>query len=172
MRHDKFFKVDGPVRMVTCRAPSARERNQNVRRSHVSGRAHRDVELLPVQPFVGPGLHVDDDAAPLLPTGTILHVIAWYNNTAKNPRVVDPRNWKGTGHRSIDDMLILLSRYIYYTEDEFKAVLAERAEGLKQINDHGDFPEQRLMAMIVRAGATGMRRGGYCSCWSLQSLPL
>jgi hypothetical protein len=74
----------------------------------------------------------EDDAAPLLPTGTILHVTAWYDNSSKNPRVVDPRNWKGTGHRSIDDMLILLSRYIYYTEDEFKAVAAERGERLKQ----------------------------------------
>ena len=68
-----------------------------------------------------------DDVAPLLPKGTILHVIAWYDNTAKNPRVVDPRNWRGTGHRSIDDMIIFLGKYVYYTEDEFKTEVAARA---------------------------------------------
>ena len=38
----------------------------------------------------------DDDYAPLLPTGTIVHVIAWYDNTSKNPRVVDPQKLAGT----------------------------------------------------------------------------
>jgi hypothetical protein len=75
----------------------------------------------------------EDDYAPLVPAGTILHVIGWYDNTVKNPRVVDPRNWRGLGHRSIDDMLILLSRFIYYSEEEFKEVVAEREERLKQI---------------------------------------
>jgi hypothetical protein len=69
----------------------------------------------------------EEDAAPLLPKGTILHVMAWYDNTARNPRVVDPRNWRGLGHRSIDDMIIFLGRYVYYTEEEFKAEVAARA---------------------------------------------
>jgi len=46
--------------------------------------------------------------------------------------VVDPRNWKGTGHRSIDDMIILLSQYVAYTEEEFKAEVAARAEKQQQ----------------------------------------
>ena len=28
----------------------------------------------------------EDDAAPLLPAGTIVHIIGWYDNSAKNPR--------------------------------------------------------------------------------------
>jgi hypothetical protein len=74
----------------------------------------------------------EEDYAPLLPTGTILHIIGFYNNTASNPRVVDPRNWKGLGHRSIDDMLILLSKFITYSEDEYKEVVAQREARLKQ----------------------------------------
>ena len=75
---------------------------------------------------MGENLHYEDDYAPLLPTGTILHVIAWYNNTAKNPRVVDPRNWRGLGHRSIDDMFIFLGKCRLLHEEEFKEVVAER----------------------------------------------
>jgi mono/diheme cytochrome c family protein len=68
----------------------------------------------------------DDDVAPLLPAGTIVHVIGWYDNSAKNPRNVDPRNWKGFGNRSIDDMMINSSKYIPLTEEDYKAELATR----------------------------------------------
>jgi len=67
-----------------------------------------------------------DEAAPLLPAGTTLHVIGWYNNTPSNPRVVDPRNWKGWGNRSIDDMFHFTPRVTWLTEDQFKEKIAER----------------------------------------------
>ena len=68
----------------------------------------------------------EEDAAPLLPAGTLLHVFGWYDNSAKNPRNADPRNWKGVGQRSVDDMFFLLSKFVFYTEDEFKAEVAAR----------------------------------------------
>jgi hypothetical protein len=67
-----------------------------------------------------------EDAAPLLPAGTLLHVSGWYDNSSKNPRNADPRNWKGVGQRSVDDMFFLLSKFVFYTEDEFKAEVAAR----------------------------------------------
>ena len=39
-----------------------------------------------------------DDVAPLLPAGTIIHVIAWHDNTAANKYNPNPRNWVGYGH--------------------------------------------------------------------------
>ena len=36
-----------------------------------------------------------DDAAPLLPKGTIVHVVAWHDNTAANPFNPDPNQWVG-----------------------------------------------------------------------------
>jgi hypothetical protein len=68
----------------------------------------------------------EDDAAPLLPAGTIVHIIGWYDNSAKNPRNPEPRNWKGFGNRSIEDMMFNLGKYISLTEDEYKAELAAR----------------------------------------------
>ena len=72
--------------------------------------------------------HYQDDVAPLLPAGTVIKVTALYDNTAANPRVVDPRNWKGWGSRSIDDMMFLLSRVVWLTNEEYEAELAERAQ--------------------------------------------
>jgi hypothetical protein len=78
----------------------------------------------------------DDDVAPLLPAGSIVHVIAWYDNTPANPRVVDPRNWKGFGQRSIDDMFLFLSKFLPLTEEEFKAETAAR-EAKQRVNTTG-----------------------------------
>jgi hypothetical protein len=74
----------------------------------------------------------EDDAAPLLPAGSMVHVIAWFDNSAANPRNVEPRNWKGYGNRTIDDMSFLLSEAVYLTDDEFKAEVAARAAASRQ----------------------------------------
>jgi len=63
----------------------------------------------------------------LLPVGSLVHLIAWFDNSASNPRDTDPRNWKGYGNRTIDDMSYLLSDAIYLSDAEFKAEVAARA---------------------------------------------
>jgi hypothetical protein len=68
----------------------------------------------------------EDDAAPLLPKGTILRIMGWYDTSESNPRNIEPRNWKGWGNRSIDDMFIFLPKVTFVTEDQFKELLAER----------------------------------------------
>ena len=77
----------------------------------------------------------EDDVAPLLPAGTIVHIVGWYDNSANNPRNPEPRNWKGFGNRSIEDMMFNLGKYLPLTEDEFKAeVAARKAKGGKATN--------------------------------------
>jgi hypothetical protein len=72
-----------------------------------------------------------DDAAPLLPKGTLLHVTAIFDTTTANRNVIDPRNWQGLGHRSIDNMAIAFLPVIPLTDDEFKQEMATRR---KQLN--------------------------------------
>ena len=72
----------------------------------------------------------EDDVAPLLPAGTVLHLLAWYDNSESNPRVLDPRNWKGWGNRSIDDMFYHLPRMVYLTQEQFEAEVGAR--GVRQ----------------------------------------
>jgi len=68
----------------------------------------------------------DDDTAPLLPANTILRSIGWYDNSAKNPRNVEPRNWKGFGNRTIEDMMSFGGKYVALTEEEYQAEVAAR----------------------------------------------
>jgi hypothetical protein len=67
-----------------------------------------------------------DDAAPLLPKGTIIHVTSWYDNTQSkfNP---DPRNWVGSGPRSVDVMSFQWQSFFYLTDEEYQQKLKERA---------------------------------------------
>jgi hypothetical protein len=77
----------------------------------------------------------EDEVAPLLPAGTIVHIIGWYDNSANNPRNPEPRNWKGFGNRSIEDMMFNLGKYLPLTEAEFKAELdARKAKGGRSSN--------------------------------------
>ena len=68
----------------------------------------------------------EDNVSPLLPGGTIIHYTGWYDNTPGNPRVTDPRNWRGWGNRSIDDMFLFRPRVVFLTEEQYQAKLAER----------------------------------------------
>ena len=72
-----------------------------------------------------------DDSAPLLPRGTILRVTGYFDNTPANRNVVDPRNWSGLGHRSIDNMVIMISQAIFLTDEQFEHEVARRRERLK-----------------------------------------
>lgn len=73
----------------------------------------------------------EDDWAPLLPKGTILRVTGYYDNTPANRNVVDPRNWSGLGHRSIDNMNILIMQGVPLTDEQFQTEVAARRERLK-----------------------------------------
>jgi mono/diheme cytochrome c family protein len=67
-----------------------------------------------------------DDVQPLVPAGTILHNIQWHDNSASNPRALDPKNWVGDGQRTIDEMGFFWIGWVELTEDEYKTQLAER----------------------------------------------
>ena len=72
-----------------------------------------------------------DDYAPLLPKGTILHIIGYMDNTPANRNVPDPRNWSGSGNRSISNMFIDLGQQVTLTDEQFYAEMAHRREKLK-----------------------------------------
>jgi hypothetical protein len=72
----------------------------------------------------------EEDAQPLLPRGTIVHVTAYFDTTPSNPNVVDPRNWGGLGHRSIDNMAITFLPGVPLDDAEFAAAILERRERL------------------------------------------
>ncbi len=69
----------------------------------------------------------DDNVAPLLPKGTILHFLAWYDNTKANKSNPDPDQWVGWGDRTVDEMGHAWINVTYYGDEDFKAEQAKRA---------------------------------------------
>jgi hypothetical protein len=61
-----------------------------------------------------------DDAAPLLPKGTILKVTAWHDNTSAKKSNPDPNQWVGWGDRTVDEMAHAWINIVYMKDDDFK----------------------------------------------------
>jgi hypothetical protein len=72
----------------------------------------------------------EDDFAPILPRGTILHIIGYMDNTPNNKNIPDPRNWQGSGNRSIANMFIDLGQIMPLTDAEFQQEMAARRQKL------------------------------------------
>jgi hypothetical protein len=68
----------------------------------------------------------DDDAAPLLPKGTVIHVSAWYDNTKANKNNPDPDQWVGYGDRTVDEMAHAWMNVVYLSDEEYQQMLTDR----------------------------------------------
>ena len=67
-----------------------------------------------------------DDAAPLLPKGTVIAVKSWWDNTSANRANPDPNQWVGWGDRTVDEMAHAWVNVTYMDDDDFEAAVAER----------------------------------------------
>jgi hypothetical protein len=69
-----------------------------------------------------------DDAAPLLPKGTILKVTSWHDNTAQNPNNPDPNQWVGWGDRTVDEMAHAWVNVTYMDDEDFQVEVEKRKQ--------------------------------------------
>jgi hypothetical protein len=72
----------------------------------------------------------DDNVMPLLPKGTILHLISWFDGTSKNANNIDPRNTTVWGRRSAQNMLGAFNKVNYLTDEQYVEELEKRREYL------------------------------------------
>jgi hypothetical protein len=66
-----------------------------------------------------------DEAAPVLPKGTIIRVTAWYDNTRANPNNPDPDQWVGFGDRTVDEMGHAWMNVTYISDADYNAWVAQ-----------------------------------------------
>ena len=79
----------------------------------------------------------EDYAAPLLPKGPILHISGYMNNTDTNINIPDPRNWQGSGNRSVTNMFLDLGIRVSMNQEQFLEAMEERQQVLNLgPNDH------------------------------------
>jgi hypothetical protein len=67
-----------------------------------------------------------DDAAPLLPKGTVIRITAWHDNTPAKASNPDPNQWVGWGDRTVDEMAHAWVNVTYMGQQDYEAELARR----------------------------------------------
>ncbi len=77
------------------------------------------------------GYDYADDVAPLLPKGTILHIIGYMDNSPSNKNVPDPRNWQGSGNRSVANMFIDLGQGVALSDEQFEQEMIKRRQSTR-----------------------------------------
>jgi hypothetical protein len=69
-----------------------------------------------------------EESAPIFPAGTVLHTILWHDNSSANRGNPDPRNWRGSGDRTLDEMGFAWTTWTYLTEEDYKEMVAAKAK--------------------------------------------
>jgi hypothetical protein len=67
-----------------------------------------------------------DDAAPVFPKGTVIHVTAWHDNTRSNKNNPDPDQWVGYGDRTVDEMAHAWVNVEFLDDAEYDTLVAQR----------------------------------------------
>lgn len=67
-----------------------------------------------------------DEAAPLLPRGTVIAVKSWWDNTAAHRSNPDPNQWVGWGDRTVDEMGHAWVNVTYMDDDDFNTAVSQR----------------------------------------------
>ena len=109
-----------------------------------------------------------DDAAPVFPKGTMIHVTAWYDNTTANPNNPDPDQWVGFGDRTVDEMGHAWMNVTYISDEEYNAWAAKHKQAFRRLT-----LSARIAAGVQMNGVSlsCVLIASACSAWG-QSLPL
>ncbi len=68
----------------------------------------------------------EEDVAPLVPTGAVMILTAWYDNTENNPYNPDPEVWVGRGSRTADEMSHAWIAVTHLDDESYETLKAER----------------------------------------------
>ncbi len=67
-----------------------------------------------------------DEAAPLLPKGTLIKITAWHDNTPANRANPDPNVWVGHGDRTVDEMNHAWVNVTYLPDEDYQLEVETR----------------------------------------------
>ena len=126
-KHHAFIPLAKPTRILSYQPHMhVRGKSMSIEAIYPSGR----VEMLSFVENFNFNWHVNyvyaDDAAPLLPAGTMIKLTAWHDNTSANRANPDPTQWVGWGQRSYDDMYHAHVRYIELDDEDYEEMVQER----------------------------------------------
>jgi hypothetical protein len=128
VRTDGYFRLPRPARIDSFQ-PHMHMRGKGLTVEAIDPVSNKTFILSSVDHFDF-NWHINyvyaDEAAPLLPAGTVLHLIGIHDNTSANRRNPDPNMWVGFGERSVDDMLQVWLDMVYLDDAEYQRLVDER----------------------------------------------
>jgi hypothetical protein len=140
IRSDRYFTLLKPTRVLSLQPHMhLRGKGMCLEAIYPGGGVYSDkVETLNCVTNYRFGWHIvylyPEDEQPLLPAGTVLHVMSWHDNTAKNKSAPDADNWIGFGQRSTDDMSFCWVSYFSMDDKEFKDAVLDRRQKQKAVS--------------------------------------
>jgi hypothetical protein len=127
VRHDAYWTLPQPAQIVHFRA-----------HMHYRGRAMQLEAILPdgtrqllssVPRYdFGWQITYSYKTPPAFPTGTVIHMTSYHDNSTGNRHNPDPNIWTGSGQRTVDEMAIAHTDWIFLTDDEYKQIVAEQKQ--------------------------------------------
>jgi len=128
VRTDGYFRLARPAR-IDAFQPHMHMRGRGLTVEAIDPTTNR-VQVLSSVDHFDFNWHINyvyaDDVAPLLPAGTVLHLIGLHDNTSANRRNPDPAMWVGFGERSVDDMLQVWLDVVYLDDAEYARLVEAR----------------------------------------------
>jgi hypothetical protein len=73
----------------------------------------------------------EENFQPLIPKGTVLHAIGWFDASSKNDAIPDPRNTATFGNGSLGNMFIVFNLAEFLTDEEYVEEVKKRKEFIK-----------------------------------------
>jgi len=129
-RYDGYWVAPGPVRLLNFE-PHLHATGMRMCMEAIYQRSIETLNCAGYDHNWVRNYQYDDNAGPLLPKGTILHVIAWFDGTSKNANNIEPRNTTVWGRRSVANMFGVENRAIFLTDEQYVEELAKRREHVK-----------------------------------------
>lgn len=127
VRNDGFEITDSAIRITGFQPHMHNRGKRQCLEAIYPGRGETETLICTDWDF---GWHIhynfEDDVQPVVPKGTILHQISWYDNSAANEWNPDPTNWAGYGRRSSDEMSFVWLGYYKISDEEYEKVVKER----------------------------------------------
>jgi hypothetical protein len=127
VRFDSYTKLDKPSRFLAYGPHMHNRGKKNCVELIYPDMSREILNCLTKYDFAWQILYAyDEEAAPLVPAGTIVHSISWYDNSPNNRHNPDPKNWVGYGQRSNDEMNLVYIDVVYLSDEEFKTAVEAR----------------------------------------------
>jgi hypothetical protein len=68
----------------------------------------------------------EDHVAPLVPTGAVVIMKQWFDNTSANPNNPDPDQWVDYGQRTADEMSHFWMAVTHLDDEGYERIVEER----------------------------------------------